>query len=133
MPSPTCWNADLETGDPTIDREHRELVEVVDQLTAAAAAGDEPARVSHALDIFRAHTMQHFPGEERTMRARNYPDLARHALAHRHLTELVATLVVKQHHGETILYSEVSQLANVLYRHILLEDKPLAAFLRKTV
>lgn len=131
MPLPTRWNADLETGIPSIDREHRELVEVVDHLTAAAAAGDEQAQVSHALDTFRAHTMQHFPSEEREMDAKAYPGLAKHADAHRRLTDLVVDLVVKQNNGQTVLYAEVEQLANALYRHILLDDKPFVAFLKK--
>lgn len=125
------WNADLETGNATIDREHRELVEAVDQLKEAAAAGDQQARVSNALDTFRAHTMQHFPGEEREMDAVRYPGLAKHADAHRRLTDLVVELVVKQNNGETVLYSEVDQLANALYRHIILDDKPFADFLKK--
>ncbi len=128
---PSRWNADLETGNATIDREHRELVEVVDQLKAAAAAGDEQAQVSHALDLFRSHTMQHFPGEEREMDAARYPGLARHAEAHRRLTDLVVELVQKQNNGETVLYSEVDQLATTLYRHILIDDKPFAEFLKR--
>lgn len=131
MPTPTRWTADLETGIPSIDREHRELVEVVDHLRAAAAAGDEQAQVSHALDAFRAHTMQHFPGEEREMAAHRYPGLDKHAASHRSLSELVVALVVKQNSGQTVLYSEVDELAKALYRHILLDDKPFADFVRK--
>lgn len=128
---PSRWNADLETGNPTIDQEHRELVAVVDQLKAAAVAGDQRAVVSNALDLFRAHTMQHFPGEEREMDAVRYPGLAKHAEAHRRLTDLVVELVQKQNNGETVLYAEVDQLATTLYRHILLDDKPFADFLKK--
>lgn len=131
MPSPSRWNAELETGNPTIDREHRELIEAIDLLKAAAAAGDEQARVSHALDSFRTHTQQHFPDEERAMDAAGYPGLAKHAETHRQLTDLVVALAVQQNHGQTVLYAEVEQLANALYRHILLDDKPFADFLKR--
>lgn len=128
---PSRWNADLETGNATIDREHRELVELVDRLKSAAAAGDQQAQVSHALDLFRAHTMEHFPGEEREMDRVRFPGQSKHAEAHRRLTDMVVELVQKQNNGETVLHSEVEQLANALYRHILLDDKPFADFLKK--
>jgi len=129
--TPTRWTADLETGDPAIDREHRELIELLDRLQEAAAAGDQQAQVSHALDQFRAHTIEHFPHEERAMDAARFPGLARHAAVHARITDLMVELVQKQNNGETVLYSEIEQLGATLYRHILLDDKPFASFLKK--
>ncbi len=127
----TRWTSDLATGNLDIDREHQELVEIVDQLKAAAAGGDQKARLSHALDCFRDHVLRHFPNEEREMEAKGYPGLPKHRQAHAILSTLVIELVAKDTGGETVLYSEVDQLAQALYRHILLDDKPFAAFLTK--
>ena len=133
MPHQTSsrWNPDLETGVASVDQEHRELIALIDQLRDAAVAGDQQAQTSHALDLFRSHTMAHFPNEEREMDAVRYPALAKHADAHRRLTDLVVDLVQKQNNGEMVLFSEVEQLATTLYRHILLDDKPFADFLKK--
>ena len=127
----TRWTSDLATGNPAIDRDHQELVEIVDQLKAAAAGGDQKARLSHALDVFRGHVLSHFPSEEREMEAKGYPGLTKHRQAHAVLTNLAIDLVGKDNGGETVLYIEVDQLAQALYRHILLDDKPFAAFLTK--
>jgi len=125
----TRWTSDLATGNPAIDRDHRELVDIVDQLKAAAAGGDQKAQLSHALDVFRDHVLRHFPAEEAEMEAKGYPGLAKHRQAHAVLSTLVVELVAKDSSGITVLYSEVDQLAQALYRHILLDDKPFAAFL----
>ncbi len=125
----TRWTSDLATGNPAIDRDHQELVEIVDQLKAAAAGGDQKARLSHALDVFRDHVLRHFPTEESEMEAKGYPGLPKHRQAHAVLTSLVVDLVGKDNSGATVLYSEVDQLAQALYRHILLDDKPFAVFL----
>lgn len=129
--SPARWTSDLATGNPEIDRDHQELVAIMDQLQQAAAGGDQKARLSHALDRFRAHVLEHFPSEEREMEAKGYVGLMNHRRAHAFLADQVVALVQKDNSGATVLFSEVEQLAQALYRHILLEDKPFAAFLAK--
>lgn len=130
--TPTRWTSDLATGNPDIDREHQELIEIIDQLKAAASGGDQKARLSNALDQFRGHVLNHFPAEEAEMQTSGYPDLAKHSQIHAQLTDQVVELVQKDSTGDTVLYSEVDHLAQALYRHILLDDKPFAAFLAKS-
>lgn len=131
MTSPR-WTSDLATGNPDIDRDHQELVEIIDQLKAAASGGDQKARLSHALDQFRGHVLNHFPAEEAEMDAKSYPGLAKHHQAHALLADQVVELVQKDNNGDTVLFSEVDHLAQALYRHILLDDKPFAAFLAQS-
>ncbi|MBN8526193.1 MAG: hemerythrin family protein [Planctomycetes bacterium] len=130
MTSPR-WTSDLATGNPDIDRDHQELVEIIDQLKAAASGGDQKARLSNSLDRFRSHVLDHFPSEEREMEAKAYPGLAKHRVAHAALADQVLELVQKDNAGETVLFSEVEHLAQALYRHILLDDKPFALYLVK--
>lgn len=130
MTSPR-WTSDLATGNPAIDRDHQELVEIIDQLKAAASGGDQKARLSNSLDRFRSHVLEHFPSEEREMEAKGYPGLAKHRVAHAALADQVLELVQKDNTGETVLFSEVEHLAQALYRHILLDDKPFALYLAK--
>lgn len=129
--SQSRWTSDLATGNPDIDREHQELIVIIDQLKAAASGGDQKARLSHALDQFRSHVIDHFPAEEREMEAKGYPGLAKHHAAHAFLTDQVVELVRKDNDGQTVLFAEVDQLAQALYRHILLDDKPFAGWLAK--
>jgi hemerythrin-like metal-binding protein len=130
MTSPR-WTSDLATGNPDIDRDHQELVAIIDQLKAAASGGDQKARLSHALDQFRGHVLNHFPAEEAEMEAKDYPGLNKHHQAHASLADQVVELVQKDNNGQTVLFSEVEHLAQALYRHILLDDKPFALFLAK--
>lgn len=125
------WTSDLATGNAEIDREHQELIEIIDQLKAAASGGDQKARLSNALDSFRGHVLDHFPSEEREMEAAGYPHIGKHRAAHATLTDQVVELVAKDNDGQTVLFSEVEHLAQALYRHILLDDKPFALYLAK--
>jgi hemerythrin-like metal-binding protein len=126
--SASRWTDDLATGNAHIDADHKGLFALVDQLKDAAASGDRKAVVSHALDVFRSHVADHFPMEEGEMAAKGYPGLDHHIAAHRSLGDLVVDLIQRDNQGQTILYSEVEHLAQALYRHILIEDKPYAAF-----
>lgn len=120
---------DLATGHPGIDRDHEELIAIIEDLREAAAAGDAKARLSHALDRFRDHVCRHFPEEERAMEAQGYPGLPQHREAHRALRQLVCELSAADSAGGTVLYSEVEQLAQALRRHIVLDDRAYAGFL----
>ncbi|MEK7412722.1 MAG: bacteriohemerythrin [Planctomycetota bacterium] len=128
---PSRWTNELSTGNPAIDRDHQELIGIIDLLKEAASAGDQKAQLAHALDQFRSHVLDHFPAEEREMEAKGFPGLAKHRNAHAFLTEQVLALVQKDNNGETVLYTEVDQLAQSLYRHIIIDDKPFALFLAK--
>jgi hemerythrin-like metal-binding protein len=125
------WNDELATGDPEVDREHQELFALVDELKDAASAGNAKARVGHYLDRFREHIAGHFPHEEAAMEAAGYPALGRHRESHARIADALGRMLVELQDGQAVLFADVAAFGNLLYRHVLLEDKGYADHQRK--
>lgn len=57
------WTEDLDTGIEVIDKQHRRLVEYLNELNTAINAGDK-AGVNHVLEELIDYTLSHFSFEE---------------------------------------------------------------------
>lgn len=79
------WDRSMETGDPHMDRQHREIIELVDRLDAIGA--DDASWMEHAHDILDKVmdvTVTHFNTEERLMAQVGYPVDARELMLQQH-------------------------------------------------
>jgi hemerythrin len=85
------WNSSKDLGHAVIDREHRELMELVNRLVEAlfdpAAEDDETPHVrkrqiADAVDALGRATAAHFASEESIMLGLGYPALAEHRDQH---------------------------------------------------
>ncbi len=79
------WDASMETGDPHMDRQHREIIELVDRLDAIGA--DDASWMQHAreiLDRVMDLTVTHFTTEELLMVQVGYPDEAQERMLQQH-------------------------------------------------
>jgi hemerythrin len=76
-----CWTEELAVGHAKMDRDHRQLVALVNDLFNNADA----ALFDWRMDVLIKHTLAHFELEEDLMRAATYPYLAAHADKHRAL------------------------------------------------
>ena len=68
------WDQSMETGDPNMDREHREIIELVDRLDEIGA--DDASWMEHAHHVLNKVmdvTVTHFNTEERLMAQVGYP------------------------------------------------------------
>jgi hemerythrin-like metal-binding protein len=126
------WNASLETGHRQIDLQHQELVELINELTAALAAGQEFDVLDDILPRLNGYTLFHFGTEEMLM-AQLSADSAHangHRQAHRDFTARVDALRTSAAAGEKL---EAAPLAdffrNWLADHIQHTDRELVALL----
>jgi diguanylate cyclase (GGDEF)-like protein/hemerythrin-like metal-binding protein len=77
------WQEGYECGEPTIDREHRQLFDLGTALIALAMRREhEPDRFRAALDDLFAHVEWHFHNEEELLARVCYPRLAGHRRSH---------------------------------------------------
>jgi len=79
------WDASMETGDPHMDRQHREIIELVDRLDSIG--GDDASWMMHAHDILDRVmdlTVTHFTTEELVMVRVGYPDDAQQRMLEQH-------------------------------------------------
>ncbi|MDR3687335.1 MAG: hemerythrin domain-containing protein [Coriobacteriia bacterium] len=98
----STWDESLETGNELIDRQHREVVGLLDEL-ASIETGTE-SEVLHVLDRLMDFTLTHFAAEEALMTEVRYPELLTEemCLQHREFTDYARLRVLEFRTGEMI-------------------------------
>ena len=87
------WKNHYSVGVQAVDHEHRELIELINQLHEDLLAGPRESAVTAFLgEIFRAISA-HFALEERFMREHRYDQFAEHKLAHEQLLEEIRDIM----------------------------------------
>jgi hemerythrin-like metal-binding protein len=126
------WNPSLATGNEVVDREHKELIALIDRLELTGN-GPEGSGIQNALDDLTAYVFVHFQMEEKLMRREGYPDddLQAHLAEHRELDLRTSEFVRLYEAGElTSVQPIVDFLYEWLNHHIQEVDKEMAAFVR---
>jgi hemerythrin len=86
------WDTSLETGDPEIDEQHRELFRRIDQLLAATRDRRARTEVGRLLTFLGDYVVVHFKAEEQLMVEANYPELEAHRNEHQRFVDEYARL-----------------------------------------
>ena len=81
------WRKDFETGVAEVDHEHRQLVDMLNQLHAEIGAKAPAERISAFLGEVFAKISAHFALEETVMRKHRYDDYAGHKAEHEQLLD----------------------------------------------
>lgn len=76
------WDRSLETGDPEIDDQHRELFRRIDQLMAATRDRRARSEVGRLLTFLGDYVVSHFAAEEQLMAEFGYPESGPHRSEH---------------------------------------------------
>jgi hemerythrin-like metal-binding protein len=85
--APIAWKPEFSVGDPAVDHEHRELVDLVNTAAGAILDGRPEADVDRCLgDLLRAISA-HFAHEERQMTRAGYDQLVPHKSDHERLLD----------------------------------------------
>jgi hemerythrin len=82
---PANWDESMDTGDPHMDRQHREIIGLVDRLDAIGV--DDASWMRHAheiLDQVMDVAVTHFTTEELLMVRMGYPDEAQRRMLDQH-------------------------------------------------
>ena len=82
MSAYVVWKSFYSVNDPSLDAEHRQILELIDTLHAAIDAGHEGDAIKNVLDRLLQYTVNHFDHEERVMRDAGYPNLDAHKASH---------------------------------------------------
>lgn len=81
------WTDDLTLGIDEIDREHRALMEIVNEILVACDSGLDTGMLVALFAQLRKATLAHFAREERMLEDTRYPRLAQHRQEHLDLVE----------------------------------------------
>lgn len=122
------WSNQLELGAADVDKQHRHLVEILNQLDEAVALGYEPQKVLKLVDELIDYTHYHFEDEERFMLEGGYDSqrFAEHKNQHQ---AFVQTVNQQREHAsqnpDSVSNDLVDFLVQWLMEHILFSDKQM--------
>ena len=90
---PLQWKPEYSVGDPAVDYEHRELIDLVNAALENALVDGEKVDLEEALgDVYRAISA-HFAHEERQMRSANYDQFPQHKSDHERLLDALRDIM----------------------------------------
>jgi hemerythrin len=112
-----------------MDRQHRRLVEILNQLHEAMHQGAPKSMLERTISDMVAYTRLHFMSEEKLMRSSGYPALSAHLIEHQVLSRKVADFERDLLAGRVALSIPLLNfLKNWLSEHILKADRGYARY-----
>ena len=124
------WNQGLSVKVQQFDTQHRELVDMINELHDSMKAGNSNEILGATLDRLINYTSVHFADEERLMDTHAYPGVTAHKAAHESLINQVHEIRQLFTSGQRILTIDVMMfLRDWLMGHIQVVDKKYGEFL----
>lgn len=119
------WQERYCSGQPDIDRDHRELFQLANGLPALIAKRNrEGQSFGNVLTTLRDHVEKHFHDEEKILREHGYKDAQLHAILHRELLRTFDDLATRLDEGTASLEELVEYITRtVIEEHLLMEDR----------
>jgi hemerythrin len=115
------WSDDLNTGIEVIDKQHRRIVDYINELNTANDTGNLSA-VSQVLNELVDYTLSHFSFEEELLEKSNYPFYKAHKRVHEVFTKRIADFQRRATLGENVAPEILSMLKIWLVNHIKGDD-----------
>lgn len=84
------WKESIKIGIPDIDRQHKELCDMLDDFYDASIQGRGAEEVIRLLDFLESYTDLHFEAEEQLMQQIKYPHFKKHKTRHDEMRRKVA-------------------------------------------
>jgi len=124
------WKAEYEIGIALIDKQHKQLVNVINRLGEQGSGG----MIAYVIDELDIYVKEHFRAEEDLMRKAGYPDFAAHKDEHRGFEEWLSAVRQSFAVGGSsshMLASSVNDfLRGWLINHILKSDMAYIPYLK---
>jgi hemerythrin len=115
------WTKDLDTGIDDIDKQHRRIVDYINELNEANDAG-ELAATEHVLNKLVDYARNHFTAEEELLKKADYPYLKAHKRLHEMFIKRIAEFQHRVSSGENVIPELHSMLKTWLVNHIKGDD-----------
>ncbi len=126
------WKDEYSVGIESIDRDHKKLLNLINNLQNSALyyTGEDFER--QALKELVDYTEYHFKREETLMEENGFPDFESHRQEHQKMTEKVKEMVVAYERDDEKTIVELAQfLKNWLISHINGSDQEYSGYLIK--
>ncbi|HUX40345.1 MAG TPA: hemerythrin family protein [Rectinemataceae bacterium] len=126
------WSPLFESGDPTIDAQHKSLVETINRLNTAQTWGTGRHAMAFVLDELDSYAKVHFGTEERFFDEVAFPKAEEHRASHHFFAEQIIELRKQFEGGDEASVSRLLELlGDWLVRHVANEDVLYRPYLAK--
>lgn len=117
------WNDNLSVGVPSIDRQHKVLISLINELHVAMENGRGSTEATQILKKLINYAKAHFIYEESLFSGKNYANEKEHLESHNRIKAKLSELKEKSDDNDFDLSEELMDfLKNWLNNHILKED-----------
>lgn len=113
-----AWDESFTIGAPSLDAQHKVLVEALNELSTAVMRGTERNRTGTLLRSFAGYMRNHWVIEERVMADVHSPDMEKHKGLHRHLLQTAEEQLTRFERGEAVNLDSLRVLRDGLTHHI---------------
>lgn len=126
------WNDRLSVEVEALDNDHKQLVEMLNELFDSIRDGAPRATMSRRLDELVEYTQQHFAREESLFAIGSYPDAEEHMHEHSNMTAWLREMRARFERGTVAGPSleAVNFLKDWLFDHILGSDRKYVAYMK---
>ncbi|MCP4137702.1 MAG: bacteriohemerythrin [bacterium] len=126
------WGKGLSVGIPEIDKQHRNIIEIVNNLQRALSQPNKRVIIENILLDMTDYSNKHFTTEETLFLEHDYPDYEMHKIKHYNFLSELGRFKKDFTAGKAMLVEDVLIfLNNWWFEHILNEDKKYELFLRE--
>lgn len=126
------WTADLDTGIEPIDKQHRGIVDLINELNEANETHNVDV-IKNVLNKLIDYTASHFSYEEDLLIKANYPYVKAHKRLHEIFIKRIEDFKQRESVGENVTPELLALLKAWLTNHINSEDKDYVEIVRNTV
>jgi hemerythrin len=123
------WDEKFSVGIPELDREHQQLVAMINKLHDAMKSGQGKGTLPQVINDLADYALKHFSHEEQLMEKCGYPDLARHKTAHAEFALQVTGYIDQVNNGTLQAMALMKVLQEWLVSHIMQVDKNYGPFI----
>jgi hemerythrin-like metal-binding protein len=124
------WRDFYSVNHPTLDAQHRQIIENINELYDAWDRADAGAATKHVLDRLVQYTHTHFDYEEKVMREAGYPESEYEAHRALHDTMRQRTIGLRTHLTLVTARDVLIFLKDWWLEHIQGEDKKYAGYVQ---
>lgn len=126
------WDNSYSVGVALIDNQHKRLINIINELHDAMAAGKGKEVLGKVLHELIQYVNTHFKTEEEHMVKYQYPEYENHRYEHEKLTDEVKRFYDDFNSGKAVLSVQIMNfLRNWLMDHIVVKDKKFGKFLNE--
>lgn len=122
------WQARYEIGIDFVDRQHKQLVDIINRLHDSMESGATDRVLDGIFADLEVYAETHFRDEERFLEQNGYPDLARHQVGHRQFIDRIHEMRSRFMANDMVANQVLIYLKNWLTLHILGTDRQYANY-----